>query len=166
VAVGDYRSWRRELLRTGRIVQDGDESVRPEVRQARFHRYLELVERVEGGEGPEVFQSLIDSMQVRHDYGAYQRTLGALDRFPRTQFVEYLVAALPGLIRRQPQWAGDLLCCFVCLRAATGYVWQFNRCLARSSPARRAAIRRFIRAEEADGWLQEHRGVLQAEERR
>jgi hypothetical protein len=101
VVVGEYRSWRRELLRTGRIVQDGDDSVPPEVRQARFHRYLELVEMVEGNDGPEVFGSLIDSMQVGHDYGAYQRTLKALDRFPRGQFIRAggrrVAARTPGL---------------------------------------------------------------------
>jgi hypothetical protein len=80
--------------------------------------------------------------------------------------VEYLVSALPGLIRRQPRWAGDLLCRFVCLRADRGYVTEFNRRLSQTSAGKRAAIGRFIRAEEAEGWLHEHRGVLWPEERR
>ena len=102
----DFDLWRKELLQTGGIVQDGDTSVPQEVAEKRFNRYVEMVEAVSGQEGIEAFMTLIESLQAKDDYGAYETTYRALWRFPPGVVAHGLVAALPRLIQRQPDRAG------------------------------------------------------------
>lgn len=104
-----FQDWRKELLFVGNIVQDGDKSVpQPEVEE-RFNRYVQMVDSVTGNEGVEAFSALVDSLQAKDDYGAYQSTYGALRRFPVTVAAQGLVEALPRLIGRHRECAGDIL---------------------------------------------------------
>ena len=159
---GDFAAWREELLLTGAIVQDADDTVPQDERDHRFKRYVELVEAVTGDEGLAVARALIRSYQVEDDYGAYGHTYHALGRFPRPVFVEALLRELPDLIRRQPDWAGDILCG---LANSVGTRWEkditeFRSQLHQASPIEQAAIREYIGSEEQDGWLKNRRGVL------
>jgi len=44
MAILDFNVWREELLFTGRIVADCDDSVHPEEKERRCWRYVELVQ--------------------------------------------------------------------------------------------------------------------------
>jgi hypothetical protein len=46
----DFDLWRKELLQTGDIVQDGDTSVPQQEKEKRFNRYVEMVKAVSGQE--------------------------------------------------------------------------------------------------------------------
>ena len=102
----DFELWREELLQTGDIVQDGDTSVPQEAAEGRFKRYEEMVEAVSGQEGIEAFISLIESLQAKDDYGAYETTYRALWPFPSIVAAQGLVAALPRLIYSQHDQRG------------------------------------------------------------
>src|SRR4051812_3521617 len=107
--IADEGSWSAELIEAGRIVQDGDKAVSPQVAEQRFKRYAELVEMVEGTEGIGAARALLRSMRVRHDYGGYQPTMNKLFAFPPKQAAEALIHELPRLISELPDWAGDLV---------------------------------------------------------
>ncbi|WP_329112178.1 hypothetical protein [Streptomyces sp. NBC_01353] len=52
---GDFDAWRRELLWTGVLVQDGDTSVSDEEAGYRYDRYVALADMVDGTEAPQQF---------------------------------------------------------------------------------------------------------------
>ncbi len=159
----DFDSWRKELLFTGNIVQDGDKSVSWPDREQRFNRYLEIVEAVSGSEGIEAFIALIDSMQSKDDYGAYQATQRALGRFPAGVAAKGLVGALSGLINRQRDWAGELLCGIANASSAESrtFLSAFRKELAKADAQAQAVIMNFVIQEEDGGWLDGRRkGVI------
>jgi hypothetical protein len=161
--INDVEAWRRELLSTGVIVQDADTSVPRAEAEAQFNRYVELTDLVVGDEGPDAAAALIQSIQVRDDYGAYQSTQRALGRFPHAVYVAALLAELPALIMRQSEWAGELLC-GLANAIGTPYeaaVVEFRRQIELCHEKSRAAIRAFVAQEECQGWLSgRRRGVL------
>ena len=59
---------------TGNIVQDDDVTTDRDEAVARQCRYIALLELVDGSEGQEVFQALLDSMQAEEDYEVYEST--------------------------------------------------------------------------------------------
>jgi hypothetical protein len=158
-----FDAWRAELLFTGNIVQDGDESVPWPEREQRFDRYVELLDAITGAEGIETFVAIVDSLQAEQDYGAYQRTYNILWRFPPHLVAQGLIAALPSLIQRQRDCAGNI---FAQLGNATpgngdDVLLAFRQALALASPQPRAAIMDFVTHEEEDGWLDGRRkGVI------
>jgi hypothetical protein len=105
--IDNFAAWKEELLFTGRIVQDEDETVSWEERHRRFLRYIELVEQLDGTERRDALAALLQSVQMTNDYGGYQTTYRVMGRFPDQEFTEVFVAELPALIMRQPDWAGD-----------------------------------------------------------
>jgi len=158
----DFDFWRKELLFTGNIVQDGDESVSQSDREQRFNRYLEMIDAVCGDEGVEGFVALMDSLQAEDDYGAYQSTYGALRRFPSKVAAQGLTTALPSLIVRHRDCAGDILC-----QLANGTSIQsqatlseFQKELAKADAQTQAAIMGFVAREENGGWLDGRRKGL------
>jgi hypothetical protein len=163
VVIQNVSEWELELVQTGKIVQDGDISVSPDEAEKRFSRYVELVDMVEGDEGPEVVKALVRSIQVRYDYGAYQGTMNAiLDRFPMELMVPVLLSELPDLIQRQPEWAGDIInqVTHQDNTAAKVVVRLFNKEVSKLSPQDRQSIMKFIRQEENGGWLEGRQGIL------
>ena len=46
-----FEEWRAELLHVGNIVQDEDDSVGWDEREARFNRYVEMLDALQGDEG-------------------------------------------------------------------------------------------------------------------
>ena len=150
----DFASWRAELVRVGRIVQDDDHRTPQEQAERDFDRYVELVDGLDGSEGVEAVAALFESVQVLHDYGAYQATRLAVFRFPEEQYAAAFVRQLPDLIARQPDWAGDFLGAL-----ANSYpqgrrrIAAFNDEVARSPEPVRAVIIGFIRSQERGGWL-------------
>lgn len=160
--IDDIAAWKEELLFTGRIVQDEDHSVDPDEKHRRFLRYIELMELIDGSEGPEALAALIQSVQMRNDYGAYQTTYCIMGRFPDKEFIEGLVHELPSLIARQPEWAGDFL---VGIANGQGGKWDyqiamFNNAVASASPSVRRAIVNYVRSQEPSGWFSHRVGVL------
>ncbi len=94
---------------TGDIVQDGDRSVDPEEGARRCSRYYELLDAVDGTEGQEVFQALVDSMQAEEDYEVYESTLRVAFSFPPEHLGVWLFDVMPGLVARNPERAEDWL---------------------------------------------------------
>lgn len=101
----EFEEWRDELLLTGNF---SDDSNKPEDLY-KWDRYLELLEMVEGNHEQRIFESLIDSLQSDYDNGLYQVTIEILLSYPPELFGRYLVTALPDLIQRLPDKAGDFL---------------------------------------------------------
>ncbi len=154
----------KELIVTGNIFQDSDESIPWPERENRFNRYIELLDSIEGNEGLSVAKALIQSMQAKDDYGAYQSTQGALGRFPSAEYIEALIAELPELILKQSDWAGDLLC-GLAKSVGTEYgsdIRLFINMLSKSPTESKVIISEFIKQQEQDGWLEHRRGVLSA----
>lgn len=162
MAVADLLTWERELLSCGRIVQDEDSSVPVEEAERRFNRYIELVDAVEGIEGEGAARALIRSIQAVHDYGGYQATLGKLVfAFPPEEVAQAVVAEVPRLIAALPDWAGDILSTLTQAEGRSAeLVRAFKTSLALAPAEDRARIIAFIRAQEAEGWLEHRRGVL------
>jgi hypothetical protein len=166
MAEQEFESWREELMFTGAIVQDGEQSVGFPEREVRFNRYLQLVDAVAGTEGPRVAAALIQSMTAREDYGAYQATQRALGRFPSSTYVAALIQELPNLIERQPDWAGELVC-GLANSVGTRHepdIAEFRRQLEQAAEGTQTAIRSFLVREEESGWLEHRRGVLTGRE--
>ena len=161
----DFEMWRRELLHTGDIVQDGDKSVPQSERERRFNRYIEMLEAVSGQEGIETFIAVLDSLQAKHDYGAYQGTYGTLRRFPPGVAGQGLVAALPRLIERQPDCAGDILSQLAKSphQESIAVLSAFKSALTAASADAQKAIMDFVIREESGGWLDGRgKGVIRA----
>lgn len=150
-----FELWREELLSTGNIVQDDDDSVPQPEQERRFNRYVELLDAVTGSEGIETFVALVDSLQAEQDYGAYAQTYNTLWRFPPILAAQGLIVALPALIQRQENCAGNILCTLGNATPGRGdnLLFAFNQALAAASPPARAAIMDFVTREENDGWL-------------
>jgi hypothetical protein len=157
-------SWESELVQTGRIVQDGDTSVSQQEAERRFERYLALVGMVDGSGGLRAARALVRSIQVQHDYGAYQRTMNKLlFSFPADVTAEVLVAELPRLIADLPDWAGDLLSSITQASPMTeSLVASFNTAVASAAPDVRRQVLEFIRQQEQGGWLEHRKGLLRA----
>jgi len=64
---------------------------------------------ISGQEGVEAFITLVESLQAKDDYGAYETTYGALRRLPAGVAARGLVASLPRLVKHLPDHAGDIL---------------------------------------------------------
>lgn len=159
----DFNSWREELLFTGNIIQDDDESVSQLEKEKRFNRYIELVDSVTGTEGVEAFLALIESLRAKDDYGAYQGTYSALRRFPPVVVAKGLIAALPGLIHRQPEYAGDILSQVANSTSGEGLALlsAFRKEFAKAKTSTRKVIEDFVTQEENGGWLDGRRkGVI------
>jgi len=151
----NFDVWRKELLQTGDIVQDGDTSVPQEVAEKRFNRYVEMVEAVSGQEGIEAFKTLIESLQAKDDYGAYETTYRALWRFPPSVAAHGLVAALPRLIEHQADHAGNILGQLANSTSDQDFaiLSAFRGALGSAFADAQKAIMDFIIREENNGWL-------------
>ena len=157
-----FEAWKSELIFTGDIVQDADDTVSHTERHARFMRYVELLDAVDGSEGIDAARAVIQSIQARDDYGAYQTTQRALGRFPPSISLQALIDELPSLIDRQRDWAGELLCG---LANAVGTecepdIEKFIGLLVKTPSSSREVITDFIAKEEKGGWLEHRVGVL------
>ncbi len=158
-----FDAWRKELLFTGNIVQDGDESVPQPDREERVNRYVEIVEAVTGSEGVDTFVALLDSLQAEEDYGVYQTTYRALRRFPASVAAQGLLAAFPRLIERHRDCAGDILAQLAnaAREEDLAALFSFRDALGSSSAVVQKAIMDFVLAEEESGWLDgRRRGVI------
>jgi hypothetical protein len=158
----NYTAWEIELIETGRIVQDDDKSISPEEAEFRFIRYMNLVDLVEGVEGMVAARALLRSIQAKHDYGAYENTINKLVfLFPPEQVVEAMLTELPRLIQNNERWAGDLLSFITRTQnLAPVLIFEFNEALKLAAPIIQTKIIQFIRAQEAEGWLEDKKGVL------
>ena len=154
----------KEIIFTGNIVQDSDESTPWAERENRFNRYIQLLDSLDGNEGIEVVKALLKSMQSEDDYGAYQRTQSALGKFPSIEYIEALIYELPPMIQRNSEWAGELLC-GLANSENTKYesdIILFINQLAISSQETRQIISNYINQQEQAGWLEHRKGVLSA----
>ena len=155
----DFDSWRKELIVSGAIIQDDDNSVSPERAEYRFNRYIELLEMVRGDEPEMVFHAIVDSIQVEEDYGAYEAVYNALWRFPPDKFSQYFISALPGFIQRFGEDVGRFL---VGLTGSVNaeYLSCFNRVLDLASKEDLSIIVSFIEGQEINGWFEDAPGVI------
>ena len=157
-----FEEWRAELLHVGNIVQDEDDSVGWDEREARFNRYVEMLDALHGTEGFEYALAVIESLQAENDYGAYQIAGHAAWRFGEVSYCKALVQELPRLIDTLPDWAGDFL-----VSIANGKdtpdestIRVFNHLLSELDVDVKQKVDEFIRKEEASGWLRGRVGVL------
>lgn len=153
--------WRKELLSNSKLVQDDDDSTSPEEAERRLNRYVQLVDMVNGKETQEVFQTLIDSVCVPEDYGAYETVHDAIWKFPPDHFAEYFVAALPKFIRRMAKH--DQVTRFLSPLTGHGrrkYLPAFVSALESAPPADRKTILNFIKKNDelGDVSLYENKG--------
>ena len=157
-----FKRWRAELLHVGDIVQDVDESVSWEEREARFNRYIEMLEALTGTEGPEYVLAVMESVQAENDYGAYQSAQRAAWRFGDNFLFRALIHELPRLIDALPEWAGELLVSIANAQDTPdeSTIRNFNDLLSNSDVATKQKIDDFIRQEEVSGWLRGRVGVL------
>jgi hypothetical protein len=162
MSITNFAAWKSELITTGRIVQDEDNSVLPDEAERRFNRYIALVDMVEGNEGINAARALLQSIQSRHDYGGYQNTMNKLlFSFPAAQTAAALVAELPRIIAELPDWAGDLVSSLTQAQGTSEQLTQaFNTSLRSADAKTRSDILEFIRNQEKEGWLEHRQGVL------
>jgi TPR repeat protein len=153
--IRDLDAWRTELMETGDIPQDADESADPAEAERRTLRYIELLEMVEGDEPDEVFLALVDSMQAKDDYEVYQTTYGvAHERFAPERVGQLLLTALQrGFVERDPDRAGDWLGQLAFLGSDSAAVQSFNAAWSCASQDSRDRILAFVLENEDDGWL-------------
>jgi|SRR6185369_12480578 len=167
MAIPEFEAWREELLFTGRIVADSDDSIPPDEKERRCRRYVELVDMAHGVWEERVFEALVDSLQVDYDYEVYETTIGVITAFPSDSFGPWMVKALPGLIGRQPERAGDFLSLMVNYHrkatspALVGHLAAFVRALTQAPDDIRREIRAFIAEQERQGWLRDKRGLFE-----
>lgn len=160
--IKDFETWKAELLFTGNIIQDDDESVDSDESHRRFMRFVEMVDALTGKEGPQVVDALFESIQVNDSYGAYHSINHALARFPEMEYLSGLVRALPRLIERLPDQAGEHL---VSVANGMGGKWEYqigilNRIVSESSADIKTVITSFVREQEKDGWLEHRVGII------
>ena len=156
-----FAAWQAELLETGAIVQDSDASVSQIEAERRFNRYLELVDGIDGTEGPHVALALVKSIQAEHDFSAYEATIGALFHVcPWEQSVAAVICELPRLIDDLPDRAGDLLSLMARDTQKANRASAFNVVLSSMNNDKQRKIIAFIREQERSGWLEDVRGTL------
>ncbi len=164
MAIDNFDTWRNELILTGKLFQDNGvspENLEQDEKQTK--RYVELVEMAEGVNEQRVFRALIDSLQVDDDYEVYETTVGVVMSFPPKEFGLWLVEALPSLIVRQPERAGDLLSLMVNnTRLGDNRIIDFKYALQGSPETIKNQIFSFIRQQEENGWLKNKKGWYDA----
>ncbi len=155
-------SYSKELVFTGNIIQDSDNSIDPDESERRFNRYIELLDSIEGKEGVEVAKLVIRSMRAKDDYGAYQTSQRALFRFPPEVSAQAIVDELPDLIDKNTEWAGEILCGLAneIENDETPYISAFSVAISRANQSVIEKIMEYIKNEEIDGWLSHRVGVL------
>jgi len=153
--IADFESWRRELISTGRMAQDGDPAEVWEQSEAQVARYLELLELARGVYEKEVFKALLDSMQVEDDYEVYETTIGLLLSFPFEQFGPYLAEYFPEFLARDKERAADFLSLMVNYAKDGGKeIVEFKNAVRNSDRASREVIQGFVKLQEKPGgWL-------------
>jgi len=152
----------KELIFTGNIIQDDNNSVEEAESEKRFNRYIELLDSLEGDEGLDVARGLLRSMQSEQDYGAYQSTQTTLGKFPSKIYIQSLILELPLLIENNFEWAGELLC-GLANSIDTEFENDINLFKEQLETAQESAqklITKFIKEQEKDGWLEHRLGVL------
>ena len=159
-----FEEWRSELLFVGNIIQDSDSTVGSDEAERRFNRYIEMLDSLDGTEGPEYAQTIFESIQATDDYGAYQSAGHCAWKFGEEIFCKSLIHELPRLINEQPDWAGDFL---VSIANGVGTEHQsvidtFNSLLASLPSETQSVISKYISDEEQSesGWLINRVGVL------
>jgi hypothetical protein len=161
--IDDFAAWRRELLFTGNLVQDGDSSVPNDEAVRRCYRYVELLEMVEGDEPDEVFFTIVESMVAVHDYEVYETSIGAGWRFPPKRFGSLLYRALEdGWLDRDPDRAGCWLNDLASRGAGSEEVRSFSAAWAEGTEFA-SQLETFVEDQERiGGWLgsSRKRGVL------
>ncbi|MFJ5924644.1 hypothetical protein ACIQF6_18795 [Kitasatospora sp. NPDC092948] len=155
---GDFEAWRRELLWTGRLVQDGDTSVSEEEAGYRYDRYVALADMVDGTEGPAAVHALISSLQVEQGEGAHEAIYGALEQFPGQDLVDGTVLAAVDLLRIPHLHSGQVLQLLTLLGTADDLRTFATDC-GRLEPELRAGLAELIAAHEADEWLADERSL-------
>lgn len=153
---GDFDGWRRELLSTGDLVQEGDTSVSDEEAERRYDRYVELADMIDGTEGPAAVHALIASLRAEEDYGAHQAVYGALERFPSEVFVSGTVLAAAALVAIPRDHSGAVLQ-LLSLLADDEDLRMFTGACRRLDPELRAKLTVLIADHEADEWLADGR---------
>jgi hypothetical protein len=152
--IDDFGSWRRELLLTGNIVQADDLTTDRNEAVARQWRYIELLELVDGSEGQEVFQTLLDSMQAEEDYEVYESTRRVLGRFTGDRFGRWFFDALPEFVRRRGEDdVDDFLSAIAAGNLGPDAIIAFNDAWASADPAWRDYLLELV-------LRLEHRGSL------
>jgi hypothetical protein len=159
---GCFDSWRDELLICGHIVQDADPLAGSPEATRLFERYLELLRNAKKRGDPDaVFQALIDSIMVRHDYGAYEATHNVIWSFSPEELGPLFARALPGLIERMG--SDDQVGRFLCPLAGwarDAYLKPFCRGLGALSSAQRETVMTWVAEQETSGWFEKEPGLI------
>ncbi|MFB8392654.1 hypothetical protein [Streptomyces yangpuensis] len=155
---GDFDAWQRELLFTGGFVQDGDAFEYGPEAQARFDRYIELADMVDGTEGPTTVKALIASLHAEDDHGAHEAVYGALERFSGRDLVRGAAMAVINLLEIPRDNSGHVLQ-LVTVLASDEDLQAFGAAFGRLQPEIRADLATLIAHHEADEWLADERSI-------
>jgi hypothetical protein len=152
----------KELLLTGNIVQDYDESISDDESECRFNRYIELLDLIDGSEDIKVTKLIIQSMRAKDDYGAYQTAIRKIFSFPSDICATTLISELPSLIEENKEWAGEILCGLAneIEDIETPYIDAFLIELNNTDQDMQRIIINYIKEEERKGWLTHRISIL------
>src|SRR5689334_19351912 len=155
---GEFEVWRRELLATGDLVQDGDDSINADEAERRWNRYVELADTVDGTEGPQTVHALITSLTAIEGYGAHEAVYGALERFPPGDLCRGTVMAAAELLTIPDDHSGQVLQ-LVTLLSNVDDLQEFGVAFGQLSPELRAGLEALIARHEYDEWLADERSL-------
>lgn len=155
---GEFDAWRRELVFTGDLVQDGDTSVSDDEAGRRYDRYVALADMIDGTEGDLAVHALIASLRAEEGYGAHEGVYGALQRFPSQDLLSGTVLAAADLLNIPRDHSGQVLQ-LLTLLASSDDLRRFTAACDRLEPELRARLRALIADHEADEWLADERSL-------
>lgn len=147
--------WKKELIFTGKIIQDEDHSVSSAEAHQRCLRYTQLIDMVDGTEDAVVFKAIIASIQVKDDYEVYEATHNALWKFSPEKFAQYFVPLLANFIQRMAKYdqVGRFLCPLIGW-AEQDYLPLFNREIGKLFIKDQEIVMDFIHLNEKEGWFE------------
>ncbi|MEU9235139.1 hypothetical protein [Streptomyces subrutilus] len=152
-------SWSDEIFSCGNLPQENIEETAEEGARL-WERYVRLADEVVGDEGTAGVASLIRSLRVEEDFGAYQSSLSALQRFPRTVFGTGVAKSAATLADIPECWSGNVL--LLVVRLGQESTRAFNDACAGLGVEDREKLERLIDFHESNEWLaeDEDRGKL------
>ncbi|MFD3758006.1 hypothetical protein [Streptomyces sp. NPDC058622] len=144
--------WSEEIFACGNLPQENSEETHEEGSRL-WEQYVHLADSVAGNEGIAGVTSLIRSLRVEEDFGAYQSSLSALQRFPR-RILGTGVAESAEILAQIPEcWSGNVLLLIV--RLGEESTRAFNDAFVRMDSGTRLTLERLIAFHESNEWLAE-----------
>ncbi|MFD7398484.1 hypothetical protein [Streptomyces virginiae] len=144
-------TWADEIFACGDLPQENTEETE-ELGARLYERYLELADHVVGNEGVAGVAALVRSFRVEEDFGAYQASLSALERFPLDVLGAGVANSAYALSEMPDCWSGNIL---LIVAREEPSVRAFNEACASLGTAERESLKRLVAFHESNEWLAE-----------